>query len=63
MKRIDLQISDAEHEWLKNKVVTEERTQTDIIREMFRNAILEESFSDRVVKVIQQERRAGGLLS
>jgi phosphoserine aminotransferase len=67
MKRIDLQISDTEHEWLKNKVATEERSQTEIIREMIRESMRMDAIRDvaqeEVFKLFQKELRPGGLLA
>lgn len=43
MKRIDFMVSDTENQWLKNKMKAEERSQTDIIRELIRTQMENEA--------------------
>ena len=67
MKQIHLMIADAEYDWLKNRVATEERTQTEIIREMIRESMRMEAIEavtkEGSLKLFQKELRPGGLLT
>jgi uncharacterized protein (DUF2267 family) len=67
MKQLHLMIADNEYDWLKSKVVTEERSQTEIIREMIRESMRMDAIRDvtqeEVFKLFQKELRPGGLLA